>query len=106
MKGVAELAELAERVQRVTLRIPEAAQYLGIGVSTMYCLAQSGAVRSKRVGKRYLFRREDLDAFLAEESTRTKAEPASAPEVKTTNRVTLKEKPIPPGSALRPLSWR
>ena len=47
------------------LRIDQAARYLNVRRSTLYRLMRKGElVPSARVGERWRFRREDLDAYL------------------------------------------
>lgn len=47
------------------LAAPQAAEYLSIGVSSLYRLAQSGALRPVRIGpKTTRYRRVDLDAYI------------------------------------------
>ncbi len=43
----------------------EAAHYLRIGKSTIYALMQRGQLLGLRVGKRRLFTRTELDAYIA-----------------------------------------
>lgn len=50
-----------------TMKIKEAANYLGIGVNKMYELARSqDFTAALRIGKRILIYREALDAWLKE----------------------------------------
>jgi DNA repair protein RadD len=46
------------------LTAEEASEYLGIGMSSLYALSQEGKVPGSRVGKKWRFNRDDLDAWL------------------------------------------
>jgi excisionase family DNA binding protein len=63
------LAELGRPVQAATaalLRVPEAAQRLGLATSTVYKLAERCELPSVLLGRRRLFRPADLDTYAAE----------------------------------------
>ena len=45
--------------------VAEAAALLGIGRSTIYVAIKDGRLKTRKLGKRTLVLREDLDAFLA-----------------------------------------
>lgn len=54
-----------EQTQTATMKIKEAAHYLGIGVNKMYELVHSeDFTASLRIGKRILISREALDEWL------------------------------------------
>lgn len=56
------------------LTTPEVAEYLGVPVSTMYLWRQKGtAPKCYRVGKYMRYRREDVDAWLAERTDQESA---------------------------------
>lgn len=77
----AELVDaLAERVaERVAATMPtprdpymnvdEAAEYIACGKKRIYELKERGAVACYQDGKRLLFRREDLDAYVTSDPT-------------------------------------
>jgi DNA repair protein RadD len=46
------------------LNSEEAAEYLGIGMSNLYSLAQQGRLPGNRIGKAWRFNREDLDGWV------------------------------------------
>lgn len=54
---------------KTVLSAIEAAAILGLGRSTIYRLLTSKELPSKRIGKRWLVRRVDLDKFVAPETT-------------------------------------
>ena len=49
---------------RLTLRLPDAVLYSGLGRSSLYKLLSSGRLRSVKVGSRRLILRESLDALM------------------------------------------
>jgi excisionase family DNA binding protein len=51
-------------IDKQTMTYREAAQYLGIGLSTLKRYVAVGTVRHVPIGGRTVFRRVDLDAFL------------------------------------------
>jgi excisionase family DNA binding protein len=53
------------RLKSATMDRKEAARYLGVGLSSLNELTQSGQLKSLTVGTRRLYRRADLDAWLA-----------------------------------------
>lgn len=54
-----------EQTQTATMKIKEAAHYLGIGVNKMYELAHSeDFTATLRIGKRILISREALDEWI------------------------------------------
>jgi excisionase family DNA binding protein len=111
MKGVPERAALLSEVQRVTLTINEAAQYLGIGRDLMYQLARQGAVRCVKFGRAYRLRAVDLDAYL-EAQANPVAVPAPAvvempvPEKGKRARAARDGRTPMPGSKITPIPWR
>lgn len=50
---------------KTTLSIAETTRLLGIGRSTLYSLIKDGRLPVRKLGKRTLVMREDLDRFLA-----------------------------------------
>ena len=56
-------------IPRAALSADEAAEYLGVSLSTIHRLTRAGELAHVRVGRLIRFRREDLDSFLAERST-------------------------------------
>lgn len=110
MKGVAERAELAQDVQRVTMTVKESARYLGIGRDVMYWLVHSGAVRSVRIGRQYLLRQVDLDTYLETRATHgaqpmpVAVAPPPAPAKKSKRPVRDGRTPMP-GSKITPIPW-
>jgi excisionase family DNA binding protein len=52
----------------LALGVDDASRALGIGRTMLYHLVQSGRIRSITIGKRRLFRKADLEAFLAGEA--------------------------------------
>jgi excisionase family DNA binding protein len=48
------------------LSVKEVADYLQLKESTVYTWAQQGKIPAIKVGRRWQFRRSDLDAWLAE----------------------------------------
>lgn len=53
-----------EAKERGLLSREEAQAYLGIGATMLWKLEAEGKVAAVRIGRRVLFRREDLDAFV------------------------------------------
>lgn len=49
---------------KTMLSVLEAAALSSLGRSTVYELVQSGRLRSKRIGKRYIIKRADLETFM------------------------------------------
>jgi excisionase family DNA binding protein len=49
---------------RLTLRLPDAVLYSGLGRSTLYNLISSGRLQSVKIGSRRLILRESLDALM------------------------------------------
>jgi excisionase family DNA binding protein len=62
--------------QRVTLTVPEAAELLGVGRTTLYELVRAGKFPAVRLGRRILIPRRALDEVLAGAPL-----PVSAPDV-------------------------
>jgi excisionase family DNA binding protein len=50
---------------KLMLSVMEAAAVSGLGRSTVYRLVVGKAIPSKRIGKRWLIRRSDLEKFLS-----------------------------------------
>ncbi len=48
------------------LSIAQTTRLLGIGRSTLYCIIKDGRLPVRKLGKRTLIMREDLDQFIAE----------------------------------------
>lgn len=46
------------------LTIEEAVKHLGIGKTNLYRLAQEGKIPSSKVGKRWFFEKDNLDAWI------------------------------------------
>lgn len=46
------------------MRIPEAAEYLRVSVRQIHRLVKSRQIRCARIGKRVVFKREELDRFV------------------------------------------
>lgn len=55
-----------------TLSIAQAVRLLGIGRSTLYALIKEGRLPVRKLGKRTLILREDLDRFIASLPTKGK----------------------------------
>lgn len=55
----------------MVLTIDELAEYLKISKSTLYKLAQEGAVPGQKVGRHWRFHREAVDQWLRKEPTAT-----------------------------------
>jgi len=53
-------------VDKIALRIPEAAYVAGLSRSTLYALMGEGKLRSVKVGGRRLILRTDLEAYFAQ----------------------------------------
>ena len=53
-------------VDKIALRIPEAAYVSGLSRSTLYALMGEGKLRSVKVGGRRLILRTDLEAYFAQ----------------------------------------
>tara|TARA_R110000744_G_scaffold333820_2_gene439271 strand:+ start:293 stop:481 length:189 start_codon:yes stop_codon:yes gene_type:complete len=54
-------------VQEISaLSIAQTARLLGIGRSTLYCIIKDGRLPVRKLGKRTLILREDLERFIAE----------------------------------------
>ena len=73
-----ELAEIKSELKRIkgseapkrtTMRIEEAAAFLGKAVSTLRTLSQKGNVPSYKVGKHRLFIKEELEAWILSRPT-------------------------------------
>ena len=58
-----------ERIQRTTLTAKEAAEYLGISYWLITQLVKRKEIPCSRVGKRILFRKEDLDIYISKKKT-------------------------------------
>jgi excisionase family DNA binding protein len=54
--------------QRQALRVLDAADYLGVGKTTLYELARDGHVTTIKLGGRRLFLRESLDKLVASQT--------------------------------------
>ena len=52
-----------------TMSMNDAAQYLGVGRSSLYELVRTRQIRSIRVGRRILIPTHALDAYIADEKT-------------------------------------
>lgn len=52
------------RGSRATMSIKEAAEYIGVSKNQMYELVHAGAIKSIRVGQRFVIPRHALDEFL------------------------------------------
>jgi excisionase family DNA binding protein len=50
------------------MTIDEAAAYLRVGKTTMYKLLADGEIKPFKIGRKNLFRPEDLDRFLLEQA--------------------------------------
>lgn len=51
--------------ERLTLTVKEAAQLIGVDLSTMYDLVHDRRIHSVRAGRKILIPRASIDAFLA-----------------------------------------
>ncbi|RSL29686.1 DNA-binding protein [Salibacterium salarium] len=56
-------------VERKTLKADEVATHLGISLDLVYRLARQGHIPSVKIGKRVLFRKEAIDAWLLQNET-------------------------------------
>ena len=56
-----------QKVQRTTLTMKEAAEYLGISYWLITQLVRRKQIPCSRVGKRILFRKEALDIYLSKQ---------------------------------------
>lgn len=55
----------AVKVGRITLTMPEAQAYSGIGRNTLLRLVQTGEIQARRIGqRRWLILRDSLEAWL------------------------------------------
>lgn len=54
-----------------TLSIAQTVRILGIGRSTLYCIIKDGRLPVRKLGKRTLILREDLERFIAALPTST-----------------------------------
>lgn len=52
-------------VERVALRVPEAAFSAGVSIAFLYDAMNAGALKSVKLGKRRLIRTADLDAWVS-----------------------------------------
>lgn len=52
--------------ERAALGIREAAEYVGLGRSTVYKLLEEGRLTSRKIGSRRLVLRESCDKFLSD----------------------------------------
>ena len=73
-----ELAEIKSELKRIkgsdapkrtTMKVEEAAQFLGKAVSTLRTLSQKGNVPSYKVGKHRVFIKEELEAWIMSRPT-------------------------------------
>ena len=58
------LAALPENIQPALLSVPEAAQLLGVGRSTVYALVSTGDLQAVKIGSRSLIRRSDAENLI------------------------------------------
>ena len=58
-----------EHCQPLALGMAQAARCLGISQRTLFTLVKSGGMPHIRIGRRVLFRRESLDAWLHDRET-------------------------------------
>lgn len=64
-ESIGSIAMTDEHTNNARLyRVPEAAQLLGIGRTSVYALLKSGALRSVHVGRSRRIRSVDLDEFI------------------------------------------
>ena len=66
-------------VDRLTYTIPEAAQAIGIGKSTLYGLINNGELRTIRLGKRVLIPRDSILELLGMAAAASTAEETPRP---------------------------
>lgn len=57
-------------VHKAVLNTREAARYLSVSLATIFRLTRGGELAHLRIGRSLRYRVEDLDAFLAERSTK------------------------------------
>ena len=62
-------ASIVADVQRRTLTVEEAGQWLGIGRSAAYAAANRGDIPTIRIGRRFVVPRDALERMLAGEGT-------------------------------------
>lgn len=62
-------------MQRRTIKVAEAAEYIGVSKDTIYKLVREGEIPHIRLGKRILFRIESLEAWLQEREAGPEDEP-------------------------------
>ncbi|MDN5325831.1 MAG: hypothetical protein PWP41_527 [Moorella sp. (in: firmicutes)] len=76
MRTIEQLQDDARAALRETITAPEAAQMLGVSEWTVYDLARRRQIPCIRLGRRVLFRRASLVAWMAEqEAASLKPEP-------------------------------
>jgi excisionase family DNA binding protein len=66
-----EGARMPAKLQSAVLTIEDLAEYLKISKSTLYKLAQEGAVPGQKVGRHWRFHRDAVDQWLCNERTVT-----------------------------------
>jgi excisionase family DNA binding protein len=54
-----------EKTERAALNVIDAARYVGIGETRFRDLLRSGAIGSRRVGRRYVIAKVELDRWLS-----------------------------------------
>lgn len=68
-------------MQRRTIKVAEAAEYIGVSKDTIYKLVRKQEIPHIRLGKRILFRVESLEAWLQErEAGPEDTQPEDKPE--------------------------
>lgn len=67
--------------ERLLLSIPEVAEAMGIGRSSVYMLLDTGALASLKVGKLRRISRSELERFIHQRETATTTEPAASPAI-------------------------
>ena len=58
------MSEMRDRIDRLTVTIPEVAEALGIGLNQAYEAAKRGEIPTIRIGKRILVPKAALDRLL------------------------------------------
>ncbi|MHB1022072.1 MAG: helix-turn-helix domain-containing protein [Acidobacteriaceae bacterium] len=67
---------------REVMDIRQAAEYLGISADALYKYASEGTIPAFKLGNRWRFKRSLLDAWMDEQSSKSKAAPATKAKVK------------------------
>jgi excisionase family DNA binding protein len=65
MVGSGLSSEVVRRVERITLTMPEAQAFSGLGKNTLLKLLHTGEIQGRRIGaRRWLIMRDSLESWL------------------------------------------